>query len=144
MIKLDNHRLLKTGEIIRKGDFYKNKPDDEVRPVKFSIGLEIGERGFASYDFYRRKHTKKPALTFVNGIRSLSRRLSRVKAKAKYPTVTFDYNYRHREVQVIELNDKYITGLEVNRDADKPKYQFKKFLRRRLQGAVQLVALADK
>jgi hypothetical protein len=47
-------------------------------------------------------------------------------------------------VQVIALTDRYISGLEVNRDGFKPSYQFKKFLRARLQSSLTLVALADK
>ncbi len=142
MIKLDNHRILKTGEIIREGDFYKNKTNDEIRPVKFSIGREVGSGGYGNYVFYRRKHTKKQTAARRN--RTVYIHIPESKPKAKYPTVEFRYKGANREVQVIELNDKYITGLEVNRDGDNPKYQFKKFLRQRLQGAVRLVALADK
>ena len=137
MIKLDNHRLLKAGEIIREGDFYKNKHDGEVRPVKFSIGWEVG----SNYDFYRRKHTKKVApVTRPVAARPVADK----QPVAKYPTVNFKYNGQHREVQVIALTDRYISGLEVTREGFKPSYQFKKFLRSRLQTGLTLVALADK
>ena len=137
MIKLDNHRLLKTGEIIRKGDFYKNKHNGEIRPVKFSINREVDTGGYANYDFYRRKHTKKVA--------PVTRPVVADKQPvAKYPTVNFKYNGQHREVQVITLTDRYISGLEVSRDGFKPSYQFKKFLRARLQSSLTLVKLADK
>jgi hypothetical protein len=137
MIKLNNHRLLKTGEIIRKGDFYKNKHDGEVRPVKFSINLKVGSVVGSVfydnyYDFYRRKHTKKVAS------------VTRPAVADKQPVVNFKYNGQHREVQVIALTDRYISGLEVNREGFKPSYQFKKFLRSRLQSSLTLVALADK
>jgi hypothetical protein len=142
MIKLDNHRLLKAGEIIRKGDFYKNKHDGEVRPVKFSINREVGSGGYANYDFYRRKHTKKVApVTRPVAARPV---VADKQPVAKYPTVNFKYNGQHREVQVIALTDRYISGLEVTREGFKPSYQFKKFLRSRLQTGLTLVALADK
>ena len=142
MIKLDNHRLLKVGEIIRKGDFYKDKTTGEVRPVKFSIGRTVGSAGYRNYDFYRRKHTKKVApVTRPVVTRPV---VADKQPVAKYPTVNFKYNGQQREVQVIALTDRYISGLEVNRDGFKPSYQFKKFLRSRLQSSLTLVALADK
>ena len=136
MIKLDNHRQLKPNEIIRKGDLYTLNNGEPDR-VKFTIGRTPDDYPYnvdcnVHYKFYRRKHTKKPAP------------VTKKKVVAKYPTVNFKYKGQHREVQVIKLDDKYITGLEVIREGVKLKYQFKKFLRARLQSSLALVKLADK
>lgn len=139
MIKLGNHRRLKRHEFIRKGDFYVER-DGLVRPVKYSIGEKVStyrERIL----FWRRKHTAK--MTVIVFPKSAVT----PKPVAKCVTVTFKYKNRHREVQVIELNGKYLTGLEVTRfldDTTSPKYQFKKFLRSKLQSSVTLVRLVDK
>ena len=139
MIKLDNHRQLGVNEIIRKGDFYKENGSGKVTPVKHSIGRV--PKGYTyGYTFWRRLHTKKVIVV-------VPRRQPTVAIKsqaAKYPTVRFEYNFKHREVQVIALNDKYLTGLEVTRyldDKTSPKYQFKKFLRTRLQTQPVLVKM---
>ena len=145
MIKLDNHRQLKPDEIIRKGDFYKTNLGT-VRPVKFSIG-ETPSSISSHYNFFRRKHTKKQAVTFTpyrKGGDSGTFTKATKKSVAKYPTVTFAYKGQRREVQVIELNVRYLTGLEVSHVDTGLKYQFKKFLRSRLQTPPVLVALADK
>jgi len=141
MIKLDNHRQLKPDEIIRKEDFYKDNLGT-VRPVKWSIGMTPSRPAYKNYTFFRRKHTKKPALATSN--RTVYIRIPESKPKDKYPTVSFFYKSDEREVQVISMDNKYITGLEVNRSGDKPKYQFKKFLRSRIYGDIKLVKLADK
>ncbi len=134
MIKLDNHRLLKPNEVIRKGDFYKTLSTGVVSPVKHSIG-KTPAYGYYGYEFYRRKHTKKVVAPAPKPT---------APPVAKYPTVTFKYNYVQREVQVISLTSVYVTGLEVTHEGTKAKYQFKKFLRSRIQSAIHLTALADK
>jgi len=136
MIKLDNHRLLKANETIRKGDFYKTLSTGKIFPVAHSIG-RTPPNGYCGYEFYRRKHTKKVVTP------APQRSVAVNQPVAKYPTVSFKYNGAYREVQVIKLDDKYLSGLEVNYDTEKPKYQFKKFLRSRIQTAVHLVKLAD-
>lgn len=156
ILTLEHKRELKQDETICKGDVYvrygRSYADSGiVQPVKYSIGRTPSD-GYVSsgYKFFRRLHTKKPtAVVFTphrpGGSSGTFRKKADVdKAKAKYPTVAFDYNYKLREVQVIALGPVYITGLEVNRDGDKPKYQFKKFLRSRLQSGLTLTALADK
>jgi len=142
MIKLDNHRLLKPHEIIRKGDFYKDNLGT-VRPVKWSIGKTPSHPAYGNYTFFRRKHTKKVTAPVTRPVVTRPVVVDK-QPVAKYPTVNFKYNGQHREVQVIALTDRYISGLEVNRDGFKPSYQFKKFLRARLQSSLTLVALADK
>ncbi len=136
MIKLDNHRLLKAGEIIRKGDFYKDNTTGEIRPVKFAIGRTVrGEEGYRNYDFFRRKHTKKVAP------------VTRPKSDKPAPTVavvTFAYPHEHRPVDrmvhVISLDDKYLTGLERTcLGYGKYKYQFKRFLISKMRTAIKLV-----
>ena len=131
MTKIDNHRLLKPNEVIRKGDIVKNPHTGQAQIVRGSIGSLAGLRAYRGLEFWRRKHTKKVVAPAPAAV-------------AKYPTVTFKYNYLQREVQMIELDSKYVTGLEVTHEGGKNKYQFKKFLRSRLQSAVELVKLADK
>lgn len=129
MIKLDNHRQLKPNEIIRKGDFYKNNKGI-IFPVDVSIGQKISE--YSQITFWRRKHTKKqPAAPS--------------RAGDKYPTVNFRYKNIYREVQVIKMDVNYIFGLEKMWGSHgEYKWQFKKFLRSRLQTQPVLVKLADK
>ena len=136
MIQLNNHRQLKLTETIRTGDFFKGVLGG-IAPVKYSIGKTPNR--YYGYTFWRRKHTKKPATVAP----ALRRAVAAQPAKAKYPTVTFKYKWLQREVQVIEMDDTYITGLEVSHVDGKNKYQFKKFLRRKA-GPIELVKLADK
>jgi hypothetical protein len=142
MIKLDNHRLLKTGEIIRKGDFYKNKHNGEIRPVKFSINREVGSGGYANYDFYRRKHTKKVAPVHLRQRHPTIEPVTK-KIPPAVTVVAFTYPHDHlpvtRNVQVISLDDKYLTGLEIIVGRDKPKYTFKRFLRSKMRTEMKLI-----
>lgn len=153
ILTLEHKRELKLNEVIAIGDvcvrYGRHFDSGVVTPVKHSIGNKPLDYQSQGYKFYRRLHTRKQtAVVFTphraGGNSGIFRKKADVdKAKAKYPTVAFDYNYQRREVQVIALGPVYIAGLEVNREGDKPKYQFKKFLRSRLQSGLTLTALAD-
>jgi hypothetical protein len=157
MIKLNNHRLLKPNEIIREGDFYKIKEGDDVRVVKFSIGRRAGVYAI-TYDFYRRKHTaKKPAPVQLRQrhptIKPVTKKVTPARrnrttyihfpeptpvAAKSVPIVNFIYNGKPREVQVISYDGAYLKGLEMNRNGERIKYQFKQYVTQKIMGCVYL------
>ena len=141
MKTLNNHRQLKPNEVIRKGDLFKNLEGVGI-PVGGSIGALVSD--WPRLNFYRRLHTKKVS-TPLHPATGAAPRIKPAQTGDKHPTVTFRYKNIGRRIQVIKLDDKYLTGLELTVGMDfKPKWQFKKFLRSRLQSPPVLVKLADK
>jgi hypothetical protein len=155
MIKLDNHRKLNSDEVIRKGDFYRDKHSGSVRPVRHSIGLVVSHYGTDSYDFFRRKHTKKPAVVVkftphrTGGDSGTFRKVTATKPEQKtpkMPLVKFKYHStKHwgapteRTVKVISMDDTYLIGLDVLEDGG---HQFKRFRIDRIRGNGQVTLVS--
>ena len=138
MIKLDNHRKLKQHEIIREGDLYQDA-QGEIRRVKFSIGRNPS--GYILNTFWRRKHTKKPLNVVIRIPRSKDTTASDKTKNVTIVTFQYSHNYvpRGRIVQLIKVDGQYVTGLERTGYSGEYKYQFKRFLRNRIQGSITLV-----
>jgi len=133
--KLNNHRQLKIGEIICKGDFYNRRGiNDTYHPVKYSIGNTVNLTDYFLYSFWRRRHTKKLS-SLTNVIRHLNKLATPSKAKVEKKNVAIvNFGYPSRDgyihgrlVQVIGMDDDYLWGLEITKQPDGTKYQFKKF-----------------
>jgi hypothetical protein len=146
----NNYRQLKPNEIVRKGDLYRQERGGQVFPVKNSLGCFVGS--YLSLTFWRRRHVKKSQLVVVptnfpyhikpKRLTQLHNRIKKVvtsSTKTETPKknvtiVSFGYNYKSRQVQLISLDSKYLVGLEITRDDwSRYKYQFKKFLRSNIE-----------
>ena len=120
-----NYRQLKPDEIIRKGDLYQSVFDKLiVAPVRHSIGNKASSR--PDYTFWRRRHTKATPLSRVAAASTSAQPTAN---KKNVTIVEFTYNWKARRVQLISLDAKYLTGLEITREGSRYNYQFKKYLR---------------
>lgn len=133
MIIPSNYRQVKTDDTVRKGDIYriKNRRHGIVAFVHWSIGRKVSY--YPNFTFWRPRKTAK--VTPSSGASWLPTPAKK-QTKSDKKTVTivvFTYNWKSRRVQLISLDDKYLTGLEITREFCSPyKYQFKKFLRSRI------------
>lgn len=148
----DNYRKLRDEEVIRAGDIYQYYYDNTIKSTKRSIGRTVNQYDGMGYTFWRRRHTKKvvvvttPSSMMVttpkfpvisNGGLPKNDDNDDTKKPANVAIVSFDYPNRHgvqkrRVVQVISLDDVYLTGLEITTEdygCRKYKYQFKKYIR---------------
>jgi hypothetical protein len=140
-MKLPNHyRKLKEDEVIRKGDFYISTNDASIiGTAKRSVGRLVSEykTDYPVYDFYRRRHVK--AQSTLKIIVKGDKAAVVEKRPVNVTVVRFRYKGCPRRVQVIKFDDHYLTGLEITPgENNKPNYQFKNFLRRRMESAVVL------
>lgn len=136
MIIPSNYRQLKTDEIIRKGDLYRQGWDGNAIPVRNSIGKTVSAYPENTYTFWRRRHTKPVVASTQVATPSKAS-----KPKKTVTVVSFSYTGsqshvpRLRTVQLISLDDKYLTGLEVT--GDQPgdyTFKFKRYLRWKIRG----------
>ena len=140
MNELENYRQLKPHELLRPGDKYVYIPDPKkvVGTMKYiPVGGLVADH-WHEYRFYRRRHTAKNL--FIKHPQDQDR----LKPEKKL-VVTFSYPSRketysvERKVQVIDLNDEYLTGLEMTllwetgKNQYRTNYQFKKFLRTKIK-----------
>jgi hypothetical protein len=125
MIIPSNYRQLKTDEIVRRGDLCRHEWDHVVFPAKNSIGLSVGAYPSSIYTFWRRRHAKATPLSRA----AAAPTPAQPTAKKNVTIVEFTYNWKSRRVQLISLDSQYLTGLEITREGSRYSYQFKKYLR---------------
>ena len=147
----NNYRQLKSTEPLRKGDLYYRwnwKDRSTKQPIIYRLrGSLYGPPtagDYRDYLFFRRRHTK-----VVAPARRVDPQVG-VEGSAKVKKVQVEFDYPHegkvitREVQLISLDDKYLTGLEIGARWDKEarqwktSYQFKKFRRDRIKAGGQI------
>jgi hypothetical protein len=139
MMKIpENYRKLKPAEYINPGDYYESKEENDVGIMHHEGGLVSA---YSHYNFYRRRHVKKVtrAVRQTSADAVINQVAKDIVKKTPVAVVTFgyphkDYGTEHRTVQLISLDDTYLTGLEITSNVryGKTKYQFKKFLRSRI------------
>jgi len=197
---LDNVRQLKPNEMVRKGDWYREKGASLYnRMIKDGTNNAVF---WSNYEFFRRIHKAKPTTTYKEcdcdfckrfykeckeemkkktsevkkqtcicgdpgcnkpeQFKQFKDNLSKIAAtksktsgvnKPKVLVVSFEYPHSNdftwmpRNVQVIEMNERYLIGLEITNvwnDETRdylPHYQFKKFLRSKIRyNSVELVS----
>jgi len=125
-----HYRKLGPDEIPKRGDYYKFDKEVDQWSGKFSYP----SRSYPGWQFFRRKHVAVKATPSV----------AKKNPNGKLVVVEFEYPshdsgfLKTREVQLIGMDSKYVTGLEItnlwNKKEGKytPKFQFKKFLRSRI------------
>jgi len=130
MIIPSNYRQLKTDEVIRTGDMYRSKFDfQNVHEVRNSIGLTPSNLQLIGYTFWRaRKATVTPRVATPTPAKPTT--------KKNVTIVEFTYNGKRRRVQLISLDRQYLTGLEITREGSRYKYQFKKYLRYKIDNGL--------
>jgi len=140
MNELENYRQLKPHELLRPGDkyVYISSPKKVVGTMQCIPVGGLAPDHWPEYRFYRRRHTAKNL--FIKHPQDQDR----LKPEKKL-VVTFYYPSHSgkcnvdRKVQVIDLNDEYLTGLEMTnvwetgKNQYRTNYQFKKFLRTKIK-----------
>jgi len=131
MIIPSNYRQLKTDEVIRKGDLYRSKHNlTNVGPVHWTIGTVVGNT--RDYTFWRRRHAKATPLSRAAAAPTPAQPTT----KKNVTIVEFTYNWKSRRVQLISLDSQYLTGLEITREGSRYSYQFKKYLRYKIDSGL--------
>jgi len=132
----NNYRQLKPTEIIREDDLYRQEWDGSTLLVKNSIGRIVSAYSSNIYTFWRRRHTKS-----VVAPTQVATPSKASKPKKTVTVVSFSYPGsqshvpRLRTVQLISLDDKYLTGLEVTGDHPGDyTFKFKRYLRWKIRG----------
>lgn len=138
---------MKPTEKLRKGDLYRRGTNGEVRKLLWNNPETAGS--YSRHKFWRRRHTKYVPPTAPKPKRRIDPQVG-VGGTAKVKKVQVEFDYPHdgrvitREVQLISLDDKYLTGLEIGARWDtedrqwKTSYQFKKFRRDRIKAGGQI------
>lgn len=57
-------------------------------------------------------------------------------SKKNVTIVEFTYNWKSRRVQLISLDSQYLIGLEITREGSRYNYQFKKYLRYKIDNGL--------
>jgi len=138
-----NYGPVKPNKTLRKGDIYIHKNDSDVSGVMAHNNPSRTAGSYPDYIFYRRRHIRQAPV-----VHTLTSAADVTKQQAKnitvvsfgYPSSKWDVMI-HRIVQLISFDDKYLIGLEwVEKRNGRREYQFKKFLRSRINsGRIQLV-----
>ena len=143
----NNYRQLKPNEKLRRGDLYRRIPNGEVLKLSWDNPSPAG--AYSTHCFWRRRHTKVVTPAAPKPKRRVDPQVG-VEGSAKVKKVQVEFDYPHegkvitREVQLISLDDKYLTGLEIGARWDKEarqwktSYQFKKFRRDRIKAGGQI------
>jgi len=142
----NNYRQLKPNENLRRGDLYRYKDTGAVQKLTNANGFASS---YPHYTFWRRRHTKYVPPAAPKPRQRVDPQVG-VEGSAKVKKVQVEFDYPHegkvitREVQLISLDDKYLTGLEIGARWDKEarqwktSYQFKKFRRDRIKAGGQI------
>lgn len=138
MIIPSNYRQVKTDDTIRKGDLYRSKLDlNLVGSARWSIGHKAGD--YSDYTFWRPRKTVKVKPSSGASWLPHPKQTTPKKdtgAKKNVTIVEFTYNWKSRRVQLISLDSGYLTGLEITREGSRYNYQFKKYLRYKIDNGL--------
>lgn len=164
-----NVRKLKPSEFLRKGDWFFDNDTKMVQQMSNDNDLTAGD--WPNYSFFRRKHTAKKKLGIkqisdgVDKLNEASNKITKafaptysklatvekqdgvkhVYVRFQYPSSEYGY-LKVRDVQVISMDETYLTGLEksdTTKENGKYKWSFKKFLRSKIP-YIQLIAISTK
>lgn len=150
-MRLPSHyRKLHSYEVIKNGDYYVNPSNPDVLgKVNSSVGHVVSEynKNFSNYDFYRRRHVKAKSPLKIVRTKSVAPSDYQVVAKksVNQTVVKFLYKNKTRRVQLISMDNRYLTGLEIYTNSDGvTQYQFKNFLRSRMETPAVLEAFGPR
>ena len=133
----NNYRQLKATEKLLRGDLYHRLPNGDVQKLRWNNPVPASN--YPNHSFWRRRHTKY--VPPIGVAQDTFRKTKRVQVEFDYP---HDGCVITREVQLVSLDDKYLTGLEIINGWDikvrkyKTIYKFKKYRRDRIKGGIYL------
>ena len=128
-----NYRQVKSSDIVRKGDIYRNKTDfNDIGYARYSIGRPASNN--SGYTFWRPRKNAK-----VTPQAAAPAAPAKPSTKKIVALVAFEYPRKNgsvklRVVQLISLDSDYLVGLEKNWTPDGYKYQFKRYCRNKIVG----------
>jgi hypothetical protein len=87
-----------------------------------SIGRKAGD--YPDFTFWRKRQSSKIVAS------------EPATSKKNVTIVEFTYNWKSRRVQLISLDSQYLIGLEITREGSRYNYQFKKYLRYKIDNGL--------